>query len=536
MNTHWITTHRTPIIATTLGVTLTAGVALVATNTHLGRMAIDETAADIADTTINTDTVDYYTQVCTLIDDITTTTTNFVLTTSDTIGETNPEALTTAWHNATDTTTTRLTDLATQATHIDENAPTIPLANGDTLTYTGALTPIITTLNSAPDRMATITHDPRLTSDNPTDIGTAATDAINLVTTISSDATTALGDVYENAPVATNATMEAINTTPACHTITGGAFAGDNQDTTIQPIVDLNTTITQSHDTLAEALWKVNNTQHLGAAANTQAVDTLRTVWQHVADAADTYHHNLTNWTPEATSAARTGAAQHAADTINLSEGITTTATIATTAHQIVDTINTTPVDGLADAMGTYSDAITEANIAENKWANTALITMPIPTTPTADTIKRINTRTTGETNPTQVDEYTAAITTWKPIDTALQHLGEAAGTIEGMTIDQAAQALTPPIADLAAATSTCPATSVIDPSALANACQALNQWATTAETQLAGATTPDDITTIFDTLDRARTPISQWLFTVLTTGTYNQPTRADINTRLADL
>lgn len=104
------------------------------------------------------------------------------------------------------------------------------------------------------------------------------------------------------------------------------------------------------------------------------------------------------------------------------------------------------------------------------------------------------------------------------------------------MTIDQAAQALTPPIADLAAATSTCPATSVIDPSALANACQALNQWATTAETQLAGATTPDDITTIFDTLDRARTPISQWLFTVLTTGTYNQPTRADINTRLADL
>lgn len=461
------TTTRRLSAAALAALTLGAGAVLLQ-HTASGPMALNEDAQKLHERSIDVDSVDYYNQVCDQLGAINTASRGVLNVAETSIGD-DSAAINAAYTEALVALRNTTVDSFGALTRLDEHAPRVMLPNNTYVDYAGALAPTTAVLdenvriiNEQIERVHA--HVPDNGADNdsadndsaagdsatPTDdnaalttetAGDTYTQALTGIAETNSKARTSLGEVFDQALILSEPTVQQIRQATSCAPIIGGPMADEeHRDKTLDALVDYQRRIMDANDAFGRATFMLTGiSEYTGADAPTVHELVLRTLdaaGQAARDGAaglgtwvNPYEERSAEWIVTNTHVAPRDNAANALDEFGLA------------LQTIRDEIAAGDADDIAtiqDAFSNHADALREAQINTARAFVRANLDFDPATAPTSEAVQALDNPADAPVDDAVVDTYRMLHTARTDIIDAAQALSDTASDIEGMPIDTA--------------------------------------------------------------------------------------------------
>lgn len=456
-------TTRRLSAAALAALTLGAGAVLLQ-HTASGPMALNEDAQKLHERTIDTDTVDYYNQVCDQLDAINTASRDVLNVAETSIGD-DSAAINAAYTEALVALRNTTVDSFGALTRLDEHAPRVMLPNNTYVDYAGALAPTTAVLDEnvriineqiervhahAPDSNAGGDSADDADGATPTDdnaalaaetAGDTYTQALTGIAETNSKARTSLGEVFDQALILSEPTVEQIRQATSCAPIIGGPMADEeHRDETLDALVDYQRRVMDANDAFGQATFMLTGiSEYTGADAGTVHELVLRTLDAALQAARDgaaglgtwvnPYEERSAEWIVTNTHVAARDNAANALDEFGLELQV------------IRDEIAAGDADNIAtiqDAFSNHADALREAQINAARAFVRANLDFDPATAPTSEAVQALD-------NPADTPVDDAVVATYRDLHTArtdiiaaAQALSDTTSDIEGMPVDAA--------------------------------------------------------------------------------------------------
>ena len=437
--------------------TLGAGAVLLQ-HTASGPMALNEDAQKLHERTIDADSVEYYTRVCDQLDAINTASRGVLNVAETSIGD-DSAAINAAYTEALVTLRNTTVDSFGALTRLDEHAPRVMLPNNTYVDYAGALAPTtavldenVRVINEQIERVHE--HAPDSNADNdgatPTDdnaaltaetAGDTYTQALTGIAETNSKARTSLGEVFDQALILSEPTVEQIRQATSCAPIIGGPMADEeHRDETLDALVDYQRRVMSANDAFGRATFMLTGiSEYTGADAGTVHELVLRTLDAALQAARDgaaglgtwvnPYEERSAEWIITNTHINPRDNAANALDEFGLELQV------------IRDEIAAGDADDIAtiqDAFSNHADALREAQINAARAFVRANLDFDPATAPTSEAVQALD-------NPADAPVDDAVVATYRDLHTArtdiiaaAQALSDTASDIEDMPVDAA--------------------------------------------------------------------------------------------------
>lgn len=429
-----------------LGVVIVVLLAVVATVVFVtarhGRMSVTDDQKKMYDNAVNQQTVDYYSAVCTSVNNIDDVSHDYMTVQADTVGD-DPDDIAKAYRDKAGAMLSTLKESSSRMSDVDNNAPTVYFVDGTKFDFHGAISPMTDALSRGSRELSDVVKSDDLSSHDQS----VQSGATQRVTKVAMDTVSksheSLTKVFTSAPLLSEATRHAVTNDSPCKELFNSDFAGDEgKKRVVHDLIEFQTVARTNYESVNSALNQVFAISDVGNVPTDVLRDGAIRAFDHVANTAQGEVDALRSWSITAPEGSPEFVASREAESFR-SHGVKVGEDTSAWSRGVADRLRGVAdgdSDGVADVIKDISPEVRDQMVSQTRFVTEVFTQLSLPTKPTQEgadkSVHEANPMLDAPVVPSVVDGFSVVFDSHHEIVSSLQSMNDVLSSAEGKSVE----------------------------------------------------------------------------------------------------